>query len=116
MTMSKSMRVFCLLAVVGLIAASTWLYLHDMKAHAYAAAWLVYLVAGFSLMGEVLVPVRGPARPYRGESRSELIRRDLENLKKTYPNSKWAANAEAVYAAFFLGFLVWTVILGFLIF
>jgi hypothetical protein len=108
------MRVFCLLAVLGLIFTSAWLYLHDMREHAFAAALVVYLVAGFSLMGEALVPVRGPARPYRGESRSELMQRDFENLKKTYPNSKLAANAEAVYAAFFLGFLIWAVALGFL--
>ena len=113
--MSKSMRVFCLLAVVGLIAASAWFYLHDMREHAFFAAWVVYMVAGFGLMGEALVPVRGPARTYRGESREELMRRDLEDIKNFYPDSKLAANAEAVYAAFFLGFLAWSVIMGVLI-
>ncbi len=112
--MSKSMRAFCLLATVGLIAGSIWLYVHGMKSRSFCAACFAYLPPCFALLGEVLVPVSRvtPKRAYKGESRAELIRRDLEDLQKAYPNSKWPARHEAVVGGLLLGFLAWIVVLA----
>lgn len=103
------MRVFCLLAVAGLIAGAVWLHGHDMKGEAFFAACMVYLLMCFAFLGEVWVPVSNSAtrRPYDGESRAELIRRDLDALKERYPDSKWPARHGAVTAVLFLGFLLW---------
>ena len=104
------MRVFCLLAVVGLIAGATWFHVHEMKDEAFFGVLMLYMVVCFVFLGKVWTPVARdqPRRPYNGESKAELVRRDLEALKRQYPDSKWPARHGTVTAALFLGFFVWT--------
>jgi len=108
------MRVFCLLAAVGLMAGSIWLYIHGMKKDSFLAACFVYLLGCFAILGEVWVPVSRatPRRRYNGESRAELGRQDLEDLKRTFPDSKWPARHQTVVVTLLLGFFAWIVILA----
>ena len=111
--MSKPMRVFCLLAAIGLIAAAFWLFAQGLRNGAFTAALLAYPLACIILVGEVFTPMLKvlPNRPYNGESRAELVRRDLEDIKKAYPDARWPARYPAIQAALVLGFLAWFVLL-----
>lgn len=112
--MCKSMRAFCLLSALGLVAGSIWLYMQGLKSGSFMAACMIYILGWVALTGEVFTPISTalPLRPYKGESRSELIRWDLEDIQKAYPDSKWPARHSAVQSALQLGLLAWVALLA----
>lgn len=116
--MSKSMRVFCLLAVIGLIAGVFWLHRHGLQGESFFAACVVYILVACAVLGEVMVPLskRLPARPYRGETMAQLRRRELEDIQRLYPDSKWPKRYSAILAASLMGFLFWAVLMAALLF
>ena len=113
--MSKAMRIFCLLSTIGLIGGSIWLHALGMKNGSFLAACLVYPLACLALVGEAFVPLAAelPKRPYRGESRATLAQRELEDMRRLNPTSKWLAHYSAVKAGLVLGFVLWAVLLTF---
>ena len=113
--MSKSMRVFCLLSVLGLIAGAVWLYAHGMKDEAFFAALFVYPIGGMALIGKLWSRagnMRLPRRQYKGESRSELVKQELEDLYRMQPATHWRGRYGMTVVAATGGLLVWMVVLA----
>lgn len=114
--MSNATRAFCFLSTFALIAGSIWLHKLGMDERSFLAICFVYPLGCMVLVGEAFIPLTKdlPRHPYRGESNAALARRELMEMRKLHPNSKWLANLSAIKAGLVLGFVVWVVLLAFL--